>query len=166
MELIVHPRGEAEWRGRRYRCALGHGGVRDDKREGDGATPAGDFGLLRVLYRADRLASPTTVLPVDALASDDGWCDTPGDAAYNRQVKLPYKAGSETLWRDDGLYDVIAVSSYNDTPAVPGRGSAIFVHVARDNFEPTEGCVAFTRDDLLTILREWAPGDLVRVLGV
>lgn len=159
MDLVIRPDGTARWGVRQFRCALGRGGITGDKREGDGATPAGVMALERVLYRADRVAPPETVLPCAALAPDDGWCDAPDDASYNRQVRMPHGASAETLWRDDSLYDLIAVTDYNTAPVAPRRGSAIFVHVARPGYAPTEGCIAFAPDDLRRILEDWRPED-------
>lgn len=150
--LRVETSGHVDWQGRRYRCALGKGGVRRDKREGDGATPAGRFLLRRCLYRPDRVLPPTTELPLRALTPDDGWSDDPADSSYNTLVRLPHPARHERLWRDDGLYDVIVPLGYNDEPAVSGVGSAIFLHVAREGYGPTEGCVALAREHLLAIL--------------
>lgn len=124
------------------RVALGRGGVRAYKREGDGATPGGLLPLRRVMYRADRVKRPLAEVPVSPLAPHDGWCDDPASALYNRPVRLPHPDRHETLWREDGLYDLIAVLGWNDAPPVPGRGSAIFLHVARPDGGPTEGCVA------------------------
>jgi L,D-peptidoglycan transpeptidase YkuD (ErfK/YbiS/YcfS/YnhG family) len=149
--------GIAEWRGVTYRCSLGRAGIRLDKREGDGTTPVGAFALRRVLYRPDRLAAPRTALPARAITSNDGWCDDPGDPSYNRPVQLPYPASAETLWREDALYDVIVVLGHNDDPPIAGLGSAIFLHVARDDFGPTQGCIALARADLLAILATVAP---------
>ena len=152
-EIVVSPEGRLEAGDRRWRCALGHGGVRNDKREGDGATPVGGFALRRLLYRRDRLAeAPRTALPVAAIARDDGWCDDPGDPQYNRPVRLPYAASHEKLWREDRLYDIVVVLGHNDDPPVPGLGSAIFLHVARPDYGPTEGCVALALQDLLDLL--------------
>jgi L,D-peptidoglycan transpeptidase YkuD (ErfK/YbiS/YcfS/YnhG family) len=153
MDLLVDRNG-AHWGAKAMRCALGRAGISAQKREGDGATPAGSFPMRRLLYRADRIASPATALPLAALLARDGWCDTPGDAAYNRMVTLPYGAGAERLWRDDALYDLIVPLGYNDDPPESGLGSAIFLHVARPDYAPTEGCVALSRADLLTVLRE------------
>lgn len=136
----------------RFRCAIGSGGVRRDKREGDGATPVGVWPLREVLYRPDRIAKPSTKLPVRTLKPDDGWCDAPGDPRYNTNVELPYPASAERLWRRDRLYDLIVVVGYNDAPVVPGLGSAIFLHIARSGYLPTAGCVAFSRPNLLRIL--------------
>ncbi|MBM3489703.1 MAG: hypothetical protein FJX68_04520 [Alphaproteobacteria bacterium] len=137
---------------RRYRCALGRGGVAHDKREGDGRTPSGRFALRRVLYRADRVAAPDTGLPLTAIKPEDGWCDDPVDRAYNQLVRLPYRARAETLYRADGLYDFLAVIGYNDQPLLPGAGSAIFLHIARPDYGPTEGCVALAPEHLREVL--------------
>jgi len=164
VELIVAGDGTARWGGRILRCALGRAGISNDKREGDGATPAGIWPIREVLFRADRVALATG-LPHAPLKPDDGWCDDPADADYNRRVTLPHRARCESLWRDDGIYDAIAVLGYNEAPVVPGAGSAIFLHVARDDFSPTQGCVALAREDLVAVLREAKTGDAVRVIG-
>lgn len=154
MDLVVGASGVALWRGRRVRCAVGRSGITSDKREGDGATPAGAFALRRVLYRPDREPLPRTMLPVAVLDPADGWCDAPDDAAYNRPVRLPYGASAEALWRADRVYDLIVVLGCNDAPVMPGRGSAIFLHLAPPDFQPTEGCVALARADLLAVLAQ------------
>ena len=164
MEIAVSPEGWLEAAGLRRRCALGRGGVVGDKREGDGGTPAGRLPLRRVFYRADRLpAPPATTLPVRALAPNDGWCDAPADPAYNRLVSHPYPASAERMWREDGLYDVVVELGWNDDAVEPGRGSAIFLHVARPNYGPTEGCVALALPDLLELLALCRPGDALVV---
>ena len=152
MNIRISATGELQWDSRTYRCALGRGGVRADKREGDGATPVGQFPLRRVLYRPDRLSAPTTRLPVAPLAPDDGWCDDPADPQYNRPVRLPYAGRHEELWRADAIYDVIVVIGHNDAPVVAGMGSAIFMHLASADYRPTQGCVALARPDLLDVL--------------
>ncbi|MGE5265755.1 MAG: L,D-transpeptidase family protein [Deltaproteobacteria bacterium] len=133
-------------------CALGRSGRRALKREGDGATPAGTFLLERVLYRPDRCWRPRTGLHVSTLSPADGWCDAAEDRNYNRPVRHPYPASAEVLWRSDGLYDVIVVLDCNRRPRIRGRGSAIFMHVARPGYQPTEGCIALRRADLLQLL--------------
>lgn len=148
----VGPGGVLRLAGRSWRCALGRGGIRADKREGDGATPAGVLALRRLLYRADRLARPPAHLPAEPLAPADGWCDDPSHPDYNRAIRLPHPGRAEALWRDDPLYDVVGVLGWNDAPVVPGRGSAIFLHLARPDLAPTEGCIALARADLLAAL--------------
>jgi L,D-peptidoglycan transpeptidase YkuD (ErfK/YbiS/YcfS/YnhG family) len=152
VDIVVGPSRIARVGVRAFRCAVGRRGIVLNKREGDGGTPAGSWPLREVFYRPDRLAMPMTRLPVRPLALYDGWCDAPGDARYNRPVRLPYPASAEQLWRGDHMYDLIVVVGYNDAPVVPGRGSAIFLHVARPGYTGTAGCVAFRRSHLLTIL--------------
>ncbi|HZP21174.1 MAG TPA: L,D-transpeptidase family protein [Bauldia sp.] len=131
-------------------CALGRRGVVRDKREGDGGTPAGTLLPVALLHRADRLLRPPTFLPSAPIARDDGWCDDPGDRNYNRQVRLPFRAGHERLWRDDALYDLVIVLDWNLAEPIPGKGSAIFLHLASSGFAPTAGCIAI---DLATMRR-------------
>lgn len=157
MRIQVTADGFVTWADNTVRCALGRSGVTRTKREGDGATPAGSFALLNILFRPDRLTHPQTHLPTRPLAADDGWCDDPDDPAYNQPVKLPYTGRCETLWRDDGLYDVIGVIAYNMDPVTPGLGSAIFLHVATSDFQSTEGCVALAIADLQKLLADVVP---------
>ena len=154
---------QARWGERQWRCAIGRGGLGEKGGEGDGITPVGRWPLRRVLYRADRLQTPATVLPCQAIEADDGWCDDPADPAYNRPVRLPYPASHEKMTRDDHLYDVVVVLAHNDDPVVPGAGSAIFLHVARGDYGPTEGCIALALTDLLEVLKTAVPGSAVTV---
>lgn len=166
MNLVVFASAEG-WRARfgtnLWRCAVGRGGVRRDKTEGDGATPAGRWPIRRVLYRPDRLDQPVTCFACAPIRPADGWCDDPADGRYNTQIALPTTADHEALWREDEIYDCIAVLGYNDRPPAAGKGSAIFLHVAREDYGPTEGCVALAMDHLLTFLQEAGPGSLVCV---
>lgn len=161
--LVVYSDGVAEFGGRRFRCALGRSGVRPGKEEGDGATPTGRYPMRRVLFRPDRLAAPPTGLPLGPIARNDGWCDDPQDAAYNRPVSLPYATRHEEMWRDDQLYDVVVVLGHNDDPPVAGQGSAVFLHVASPDYAPTEGCVALAPDDLLSMLRDCGPDAAIEI---
>jgi L,D-peptidoglycan transpeptidase YkuD (ErfK/YbiS/YcfS/YnhG family) len=146
-------------------CALGRGGCQTLKREGDGATPIGVWRVREVLFRADRVRRPATQLPVRPIRRHDGWCDAPADRNYNRSVRLPYAASAEELWRADRLYDVVAVLGYNDRPRSRGRGSAIFVHAARPDLAPTEGCIALTLPHLLRLLTRLGRHPAVAVLA-
>ncbi len=151
---------------RTVRCALGPAGVVEaaKKREGDGATPLGVWPLRRVLFRPDRGSSPRTALAMEPIAPDDGWCDDPADSAYNRPVKLPYPASAERMWREDGIYDLVVVLGHNDDPPIAGAGSAIFLHLARPGYPPTQGCVALARADLEAVLALASPGDALEVV--
>ena len=151
-------RGEPHRRGRLMAghlvvpCAIGRGGVRHGKREGDGATPVGRLQLVGGFFRADRLARPGAPMRLRPLRPSDGWCDEPGHPAYNRPVRLPSPCGHENMWRDDGLYDVVIVLDYNLHPRRRGRGSAIFLHCAHADFRPTAGCVALRPADMRRLL--------------
>jgi L,D-peptidoglycan transpeptidase YkuD (ErfK/YbiS/YcfS/YnhG family) len=144
-------------------AALGRTGIRALKREGDGGTPLGRFPIRQVLYRADRVARPRTWLPVRAIRDHDGWCDDPADRNYNRLIRLPSPRSAEGLKRADHLYDLVLVLGYNDRPRVKGKGSAIFMHLARPGYEPTDGCIALSRHDLTRLLAELRPGSTILV---
>ncbi len=144
--------GWLEAGGRRMPCALGRTGIGHAKREGDGLTPAGRHRLDRLWIRTDRSALRASGLPWRATRPADGWCDDARDARYNKPVTLPFKPSHETMWREDRLYDCVVEIGWNRHPVVKGRGSAIFLHVARPGFGPTEGCVALRRADLLRLL--------------
>jgi L,D-peptidoglycan transpeptidase YkuD (ErfK/YbiS/YcfS/YnhG family) len=161
--------------GHSYPCSIGKNGITVTKREGDNATPAGEFALRQVFYRADRL-SPDELMTlnklkeqgfsVQALTQDDGWCDDSASAFYNQYIQLSsFKTGEiphhENLWRKDNRYDIVVVMGYNDDPVIPGKGSAIFMHIAgqtpQGNYQPTAGCVAFSKGDLLQVLESVTP---------
>jgi L,D-peptidoglycan transpeptidase YkuD (ErfK/YbiS/YcfS/YnhG family) len=171
---LSYSAGELSWPGGSTPAACGRGGVTADKREGDGASPAGTFPLVCAFYRPDRLAPPPSGLPVQALQPNDGWVDDPADPQYNRLVRLPYPAHHEEMWRPDGLYDLVVVIGYNTAPPVPGRGSAIFLHVARPSPEPparagrpgiapTAGCIAIAREALYPLLGSLGPGSRITI---
>ena len=161
----VVPEGRLILGGLVFRCAVGRGGIRPavEKREGDGATPAARMPLRRVLYRADRVSAPRSAVPVEPIAPTDGWCDDPAHRSYNRRVTLPFEGSHERLWRDDAVYDVIGVLGWNDDPVERGRGSAIFLHLARPGYPPTEGCLALESRDLRAVLEAGLRG--VEVMG-
>lgn len=137
-----------------YPCRIGRkGAIAYEKgREGDEKTPLGEYFLRFGLYRADRLPAPKTDLTFRALRNDDGWCDDPGDSAYNRFIRLPYAASHEKLWREDGAYDVILVISHNDSPPTPGLGSAVFIHIAQADDRETLGCIALAPEVMVALL--------------
>lgn len=163
MDIAVRREGAihvADWGAGARRCAVGVNGIGEKLREGDGLTPAGLWPLRRVLYRADRIKPPPkSRLALAEIQPADAWCDVPGDPNYNRLVRLPYASVDERLWRSDSLYDLIVVVGFNDSPVVPGKGSAIFIHLARPDYGPTQGCVALNRDDLIEAVVQLAPTD-------
>ena len=137
--------------------ALGRGGIRANKREGDGGTPRGTFRLRRLWWRADRLPRPATQLPVRRIRASDGWCEDPRDRRYNQPIRLPKDHPGDRLWRADHLYDLIVELDHNTRPRIAGHGSAVFVHVARPGFAPTAGCVALKAGALRRLLARAGP---------
>jgi L,D-peptidoglycan transpeptidase YkuD (ErfK/YbiS/YcfS/YnhG family) len=137
--------------------ALGRSGIIANKREADGGTPKGVFRPKRLWWRADRHPRPQTFLPVRAIGPEDAWCEDPTSRHYNRAMKLGGHQGADRLRREDHLYDFIIEIDHNTQPRVAGRGSAVFLHLARTNFSPTAGCVSMTKSAMLHLLRQIGP---------
>lgn len=147
------------------RCAIGRSGITHLKREGDGATPAGRLRLVSLILRPDRGPPPRSPLPRRAMRRSDGWCEDRNSGRYNCPLRLPSAHGHESMWRDDHLYDVVGVLDWNLSPRVRGRGSAIFLHLARPGYAPTAGCIALSRRDLRLLLTAAGPHPVFVVGG-
>jgi L,D-peptidoglycan transpeptidase YkuD (ErfK/YbiS/YcfS/YnhG family) len=144
--------------------ALGRAGIKANKREGDGGTPRGAFKLRRLWWRADRATRPMTHLPVRPIGPADGWCEDPRDRRYNQPIRLAPGAPGDRLKREDRLYDFIVELDHNTRPRVAGRGSAVFVHVARPGFAPTAGCIALEWHALRRLMARLSPNTRI-VIG-
>jgi L,D-peptidoglycan transpeptidase YkuD (ErfK/YbiS/YcfS/YnhG family) len=154
-DLVLTPTG-VRFLGRRYPCTIGRGGIRSDKREGDGGTPAGEHRIVGMFYRPDRMARPADwAVPI---RPGDLWSDASDAPEYNQLVRVPYGASHEVMWRGDPLYDLVMITDWNWPDAQPGAGSCIFIHQWRRPGYPTAGCVAFRRDDLRQIAARVRPG--------
>ena len=145
-------------------CLIGKAGATAaaDKREGDAMTPRGTYAIRALLVRPDKLAAPKTRLPWRWLHESDGWSDDVRDPAYNRPVRHPHPFSAEHLWRSDGLYDLIVILGHNDTPPVPGMGSAIFLHCTAEK-PYTQGCVAVPREALLAVVEQLSSTDTIEI---
>lgn len=137
--------------------ALGRGGILANKREGDGGTPRGIFHPRQLWWRADRHRRPTTLLPTRPIRREDAWCEDPADRHYNQPIRLGREQAGDRLTREDHLYDFIVEIDHNAAPRIAGRGSAVFLHLARPNFGPTAGCVSMTKASMLRLLRRMSP---------
>jgi len=140
-----------------FPVALGRGGIKANKREGDGGTPRGRFRLKRLWWRGERHVRPPTLLPARRIRPDDGWCENPADRRYNQAVKVPRSSNADRLARADELYDFIIEIDHNTRPRIAGRGSAVFIHVARPRFAPTAGCIALENGTLRRLLARLGP---------
>ena len=136
---------------RKLQCALGINGLTDNKKEGDLSTPTGTFKFNKVYYRADKLGKMYFQINSSVIQTNDGWCDDQESEFYNRFIQFPFSDSAEHLYRDDDVYDIICVLDYNTSPIIYGRGSAIFLHVAKPNFVGTEGCIAIEKEPLIEI---------------
>jgi L,D-peptidoglycan transpeptidase YkuD (ErfK/YbiS/YcfS/YnhG family) len=169
--LVVHARpghpsqGLLRAGGLVFPCALGRGGISANKREGDGATPLGAMRILSGYFRSDHFPEGrTTRLPMRPIGADLGWCEVPDDRNYNRPVRIPYGASHERMKRDDRLYDACVVLDWNISTRRRGRGSAIFFHLAREGFTPTQGCVAVTARAMARLLPHLSGRTLLKVV--
>ena len=147
----------------RIKCAIGKRGIGNKKREGDKITPKGKFKIKTILYRKDReshFKSKITKLPIKR---DMGWCDDPRSKKYNKLIKLPFKYSAERLYRKDNTYDIILVLNYNFNPIRKGKGSAIFIHVARKNYKNTLGCIAVSKKNLKKIIKKINKSTIVNI---
>ena len=145
------------------KVALGRSGIKANKWEGDGATPTGRYRLVRVWWRPDRLPRPRTLLPLKPITRLDGWCEDPSDRRYNRAIRISPGQPGDRLWRSDALYDVVIEIDHNTRPRVSGRGSAVFVHVARAELAPTAGCISMPVKTLRQLLARLGPKTTITI---
>jgi L,D-peptidoglycan transpeptidase YkuD (ErfK/YbiS/YcfS/YnhG family) len=150
--IIVKKSGYLKYKNFKYRCALGKAGINKKIKEGDGITPKGVFKITKIYYRADKIKIIKTNIKKIKITKNMGWCDDPVSRFYNQQIKLPSKFSYEKLYRSDNLYDLIAVINYNTNPVIKNKGSAIFMHISKNSYKKTEGCIALKKKDLINIL--------------
>jgi L,D-peptidoglycan transpeptidase YkuD (ErfK/YbiS/YcfS/YnhG family) len=152
--IIIKKTGYLEYKNLKFRCALGKAGIKKKKKEGDNITPEGTFKIIKVYYRPDKIKNFVTSIKKKKIKKNIGWCDDPVSNSYNKEIKLPSRFGHEKLYRKDNLYDLILVLNYNTNPIIKNKGSAIFIHIAKKNYEPTAGCVALKKKDLVELLKK------------
>jgi hypothetical protein len=150
--IIVKKTGYLKYKKHKFRCSLGKAGVKKKTIEGDNITPKGIFKIIKIYYRADKIKKIKTLIKKIKIRKDMGWCDDPKSRFYNQQIKLPTKYGHEKLYRSDNLYDLIVVLSYNINPIIKNKGSAIFLHIAKNSYQKTKGCIGLKKEDLIKII--------------
>ena len=149
--IIVKKTGYLKYKNFKFRCALGKGGIKKKVKEGDNITPKGIFKIIKIYYRPDKINKIITSIKKIKIKKNMGWCDDPSSSYYNKQVKLPNKYNHERLYRKDNLYDLILVLNYNINPIIKNKGSAIFLHIAKKKYQPTKGCIALKKQDLIQL---------------
>jgi len=149
--IIVKKTGYLKYKNFKFRCALGKGGIKKKVKEGDNITPKGIFKIIKIYYRPDKINKIITSIKKIKIKKNMGWCDDPNSSYYNKLIKLPSKYNHERLYRKDNLYDLILVLNYNTNPIIKNKGSAIFLHIAKKKYQPTKGCVALKKQDLMQL---------------
>jgi len=150
--IIVKKSGYLKYKNLKFRCALGKAGIKKKGKEGDNITPKGIFKITRIYYRADKIKNITTSIKKIKIKKNIGWCDDPNSNFYNKQIKLPSKYSHERLYRKDNLYDLVLVLNYNTNPIIKNKGSAIFLHIAKDSYKRTKGCIALKKKHLILLI--------------
>ena len=150
--IIVKKSGHLKYKKLKFRCALGKAGVKKKIMEGDNITPKGIFKIIKIYYRPDKIKEIKTLTKKIKIKKNMGWCDDPKSRSYNQQIKLPTKYSHEKLYRNDNLYDLIAVLNYNIDPIIKNKGSAIFLHIAKNSYQETKGCIALKKKHLIEII--------------
>ena len=150
--IIINNSGLLKYNNFKFRCAIGKAGIREKKREGDNVTPSGTFKIVKIYYRSDRIKKISSKFRAIKITKNMGWCDDPNSKNYNQLINLPSRWDHEKLFKKNNIYDIILVLNYNMRPVVKNKGSAIFIHVAKKNYQPTRGCIALKKIDLLKLL--------------
>ena len=151
--IIVRKSGYLDYKNFKFRCALGKGGIKKKIKEGDNVTPTGIYKITNIYYRYDKIKKIKTSIKKIKIKKNMGWCNDPKSNLYNQQINLPNKFSYERLYRNDRIYDLVAVLNYNVKPVIKNKGSAIFIHIAKNNYEPTAGCIALKKIDLIKLLQ-------------
>jgi len=150
--IIVKKSGYLKYKNLKFRCALGEAGIKKKKKEGDNVTPKGIFKIIKMYYRSDKIKNITTDIKKIKIKKNMGWCDDPSSDLYNQQIKLPNIFSHEKLYRNDNLYDLILVLNYNINPTAKHKGSAIFIHIAKNSYKKTKGCIALKKKNLIELI--------------
>ena len=150
--IIINKSGYLKYKDIKFKCALGKSGIRKKRTEGDNITPKGTFKIIKIYYRKDRITKINSAFKLIEIKKNMGWCDDPESKKYNQLIKLPSKYRHEKLFRNDRIYDLMIVLNYNMSPVIKNKGSAIFIHIAKNNYNKTKGCIALKKKDLIEIV--------------
>lgn len=150
--IIVKKSKYLKYKNFKFRCSFGKAGIKKKEKEGDNITPRGIFKINCVYYRSDKIKKIITPFKKIKIRKTMGWCDDPSSSFYNKEIKLPNKFNYEKFYRKDNLYDIIVPLNYNTNPIIKNKGSAIFIHIADNNYKPTAGCIGIKKNNLIKLL--------------
>jgi L,D-peptidoglycan transpeptidase YkuD (ErfK/YbiS/YcfS/YnhG family) len=150
--IIINKSSYLKYKNFRFRCALGKAGIGKKKKEGDNITPLGLYKIVKIYYRKDRIKKISSKFKLIKITKNIGWCDDPNSEKYNQIINLPTKYSYEKLYRKDNVYDLILVLNYNMNPVIKNKGSAIFIHIAKREYQLTQGCIALKKVNLLKLI--------------
>ena len=162
--IIVKKSKYLKYKNFKFRCSLGKAGIKKKEKEGDNITPRGIFKIICIYYRSDRIKKITTAFKKIKIEKTMGWCDDPKSRFYNKEIKLPNKFNYEKFYRKDNLYDIIVPLNYNTNPIIKNKGSAIFIHIAKKRFQPTKGCIAISKKNLLYLIRNISKNTKIKII--
>jgi L,D-peptidoglycan transpeptidase YkuD (ErfK/YbiS/YcfS/YnhG family) len=162
--IIINKSGFLKYKNFKFRCALGRGGIKRKIKEGDNITPKGTYRITKLYYRADRIKKIETLLKKIEIKKNMGWCDDPKSKKYNKQIRIPTRFGYEALYRNDTIYDIVLVLNYNTNPTIKNKGSAIFIHIAKNNYSKTKGCIALKKNNLIKLLSYIKSLEKIRII--
>ena len=162
--IIVKKSGYLKYKNFKFRCALGKAGIKEKKFEGDNITPRGTYRIIKVFYRSDRIKNLTARITKIKIKKNMGWCDDFKSKDYNKLIKIPFKYSYEKLFRTDHIYDVVILINYNYKPIIRNKGSAIFLHIAKNNYQKTAGCIALKKQHLLKILSNIKKNEKIKII--
>ena len=162
--IIVKKSGYLKYKNFKFRCALGKAGIKEKKFEGDNITPRGKYRIIKVFYRSDRIKNLITRITKIKIKKNMGWCDDFKSKDYNKLIKIPFKYSYEKLFRTDRIYDLVILINYNYKPIIRNKGSAIFLHIAKKNYQKTAGCIALKKKHLLKILSNIKKNEKIKII--
>ena len=150
--IIINKSRYLKFKNLTFKCSLGKSGIGDKEIEGDNVTPRGIYRIVKIYYRKDRIKKISSKFKLVEITKIMGWCNDIKSKKYNQLIKLPTKYSHEKLYRKDNVYDLILVLNYNMKPTIKNKGSAIFIHVTRENYQSTQGCIALKKNNLIKLI--------------
>ena len=161
--IIINKSGYLKYKDLKFRCSLGKAGIGKKEKEGDKITPKGTYKIVKIYYRNDRVKKIFSDFKLFKIKKNMGWCDDPKSKKYNRLVKLPSKYGYEELHRKDNIYDLVLILNYNLKPIIKNKGSAIFIHISRKDYQPTKGCIGLAKKNLLELIQSIKKEEKIKI---